>query len=135
MSVRHRWQGERFVVQVTGTLDISESSALFDRFYGDPRSERARSILFDCTDCERFVFTDGDIATMSALEFGGSRDLPITKIAFVGAGPAIRPFYDRYLEFYETVYEKVDARWQIELFDELPAAEAWLDAEDEAPRP
>jgi hypothetical protein len=33
---------------------------------------------------------------------------------------------DRYLEFYESVYEKVEVQWLIGLFETVDEAEAWF---------
>lgn len=126
MTIESTWQDSIFRVRVPGVLGAKESAQLFEDYYSDPRSQAAEGILFDCSNCERFEFSDGEIAQMSALEYGGSRGLSRVKIAFVAATPEIRAFYDRYVDFYETVYEKVDAQWEIELFDELEAAERWL---------
>lgn len=107
-----------------GHVPFAEIFEANKEFYDDPRSDRVRYQLIDCSGVDTVDWPADEIRKIAAIDVGGSYSIEKLRIAFVSTKADITGK----LETYQDVLRITNSSWQVRIFSCCEEAFRWCRA-------
>lgn len=121
MAYAVQWSEQGVLVTMTGPVDIKELNEANGRLHGDARFDAMRYQLWDLLGASLGSITRREIEQPSAIDLVAARMNAHVKVALVTDSP-----HDiQICEHYAARSASLGSPWEIQIFADLAAAQAW----------
>ena len=124
MAFRTSWEGNRFFAEFSGDVPATEISAVNHEFTGDSRFDSVRSAIWDMSRISQLTMPRNDIEYAAAIDIGAAVVRPSLMGAIIVREGHVKELVEEYL----AVTRETDHSWDTRIFDNLNAAEKWLNS-------
>lgn len=124
MPYKTTWDNHGICWQLEGIITSQEIFDLTNDFYQNPKSDRIKYQIVDCTHVEQFALDDtiSTMAEIAALDYAASLSIHNVKVALVATRPKIKRINQEYIDNSRLLH----SNWEIKIFDDLLSARNWV---------
>lgn len=112
------WENRGFYSRFWGDVTVEDIEAKNIAFSSDPRCEKCRYQILDCTEVESFISTREDIVRIASNDIGMGYYLKQLSVVLVTANAEIRDTYRKYI----STCLQTNLRWSFHICDTLEQA-------------
>lgn len=124
MPYRSTWHPRGLQLDAYGVVTLQDVLDEQVRFYGDPRSDSAKFVIWNSLGAEEIRLDLDDFLPPAASDIGASRSVRGLRVALVAKDPTMWAVCERYKE----LLSRHQAHWTVELFEDLEQARRWVGA-------
>lgn len=117
------WENHTFHTRFWGNVTLEEMEAKNIAFTSDPRCERCRYQILDCTEVESFISTREEIVQIASNDIGMGYYLKQLSVVLISSDAEIRNTYRKYI----STCLQTNLRWHFHICDTLEKANQWIE--------